>query len=70
MSWIAVSTQFLNTSRDGDSTLPCGQLVPMLHNSFSKEIFPNIQSKPPLTQLEAIKQRNKGLNLEGSVKYH
>jgi len=28
---------------------------PMLHNSFSKEIFPNIQSKPPPTQLEAIK---------------
>ena len=26
----------------------------MLHNSFSKEFFPNIQSKPPLTQLEAI----------------
>jgi len=26
----------------------------MLHNSFSKGIFPNIQSKPPLMQLEAI----------------
>jgi len=24
----------------------------MLYNSFSKEIFPNIQSKPPLTQLQ------------------
>jgi len=24
------------------------------HNSSSKEIFPNIQSKPPLTQIEGI----------------
>ena len=30
------------------------QPVPMSDHSFSKEIFPNIQSKPPLTQLEAI----------------
>jgi len=29
----------------------------MLDPSFSKEIFPNIQSKPPLTQLEAIASR-------------
>ncbi|KAK4827864.1 hypothetical protein QYF61_022014 [Mycteria americana] len=28
--------------------------VPMLDHPFSKEIFPNIQSKPLLTQLEAI----------------
>ena len=26
----------------------------MSENSFSKEIFPNIQSKPPLPQLDAI----------------
>ncbi|XP_075301316.1 uncharacterized protein LOC142364931 isoform X4 [Opisthocomus hoazin] len=26
----------------------------MLEHSFSKEIFPNIQSEPPLTQLEGI----------------
>jgi len=26
----------------------------MLDYSFSKEIFPNIQSKPPLMQLQAI----------------
>jgi len=26
----------------------------MLYNSFSEEISPNIQSKPPLAQLEAI----------------
>jgi len=29
----------------------------MLHKSFSKEIFPNIQSKPPLMQLEALSSR-------------
>ena len=32
-----------------------GQPVPMPDRSFSKEIFPSIQSKPPLTQLEDIK---------------
>ncbi|KAK4831678.1 hypothetical protein QYF61_018675 [Mycteria americana] len=31
-----------------------GQPVPMLENPFSEEKFPNIQSKPPLVQLEAI----------------
>ncbi|KAK4817962.1 hypothetical protein QYF61_003482 [Mycteria americana] len=31
-----------------------GQPVPMLDNPFSEEKFPNIQSKPPLAQLEAI----------------
>ncbi|KAK4832683.1 hypothetical protein QYF61_025144 [Mycteria americana] len=31
-----------------------GQPVPMLDNPLSEEIFPNIQSKPPLEQLEAI----------------
>jgi len=31
-----------------------GQPVPMPDHSFSREIFPNIQSKPPLMQLEAI----------------
>ncbi|KAK4833008.1 hypothetical protein QYF61_027110 [Mycteria americana] len=31
-----------------------GQHVPMLDNPFSEEKFPNIQSKPPLAQLEAI----------------
>jgi len=30
------------------------QPVPMLYNSFSKEIFLNILSKPPLAQIEAI----------------
>ncbi|KAK4832035.1 hypothetical protein QYF61_020550 [Mycteria americana] len=31
-----------------------GQPVPVLDNPFSEEKFPNIQSKPPLAQLEAI----------------
>ncbi|KAK4810753.1 hypothetical protein QYF61_007727 [Mycteria americana] len=31
-----------------------GQPVPMLDHPFSEEKFPNIQSKPPLAQLEAI----------------
>ncbi|KAK4824024.1 hypothetical protein QYF61_009615 [Mycteria americana] len=31
-----------------------GQPVPMLENPFSEGKFPNIQSKPPLAQLEAI----------------
>ncbi|KAK4825578.1 hypothetical protein QYF61_000577 [Mycteria americana] len=31
-----------------------GQPVPMLDNPFREEKFPNIQSKPPLVQLEAI----------------
>ncbi|KAK4816629.1 hypothetical protein QYF61_019328 [Mycteria americana] len=31
-----------------------GQPVPVLENPFGEEIFPNIQSKPPLAQLEAI----------------
>ncbi|KAK4810562.1 hypothetical protein QYF61_004525 [Mycteria americana] len=31
-----------------------GQPVPMLENPFSEEKFPNIQSKPPLAQIEAI----------------
>jgi len=29
----------------------------MSDHSFSKKVFPNIQSKPPLTQLEAIASR-------------
>jgi len=34
-----------------------GQPVPMPDHSFSKEIFPNIKPKPPLTQPEAISSR-------------
>ena len=29
----------------------------MLDNPFSEEIFPNIQSEPPLAQLEAVSSR-------------
>ncbi|KAK4826396.1 hypothetical protein QYF61_008067 [Mycteria americana] len=34
-----------------------GQPLPMLDNPFGEELFPNIQSKPPLAQLEAISSR-------------
>ena len=34
-----------------------GQSVPMLDNPFGEEMLPNIQSKSPLTQLEAIAPR-------------
>jgi len=34
-----------------------GQPGPRLHNSFSEEIFPGIQFKPPLTQPEAVASR-------------
>ncbi|KAK4824671.1 hypothetical protein QYF61_017251 [Mycteria americana] len=34
-----------------------GQPLPMLDNTFGEDIFPNIQSKPPLAQLEAISSR-------------
>ncbi|KAK4821922.1 hypothetical protein QYF61_004925 [Mycteria americana] len=34
-----------------------GQPGPMLDNPFSEVKFPNIQSKPPLVQLEAISSR-------------
>jgi len=31
-----------------------GQPVPVSDHSFSEEVFRNVQSKPPLMQLEAI----------------
>jgi len=31
-----------------------GQPIPMLNNLFCKEVFPDIQPKPPLAQLKAI----------------
>jgi len=34
-----------------------GQPVPMPHHSFWEEMFPHIQPKPPLAQLEAIPSR-------------
>ncbi|KAK4825734.1 hypothetical protein QYF61_002173 [Mycteria americana] len=47
--------QYLNKEHTGSQrTVALGMPVPMLDNPFSKDIFPNIQSKPLLTQLEAI----------------
>ncbi|PKU44940.1 hypothetical protein llap_4753 [Limosa lapponica baueri] len=41
--------------RPGMMTQPLPwQPIPMLENPFGEEIFPNIQSKPPLAQLEAV----------------
>jgi len=34
-----------------------GQPIPMLDHFLSKEIFPDVQSKPPLMQLAAIASR-------------
>ena len=34
-----------------------GEPIPVLNNSFWKEVFPDIQPKPPLAQLEAISPR-------------
>ncbi|KAK4822635.1 hypothetical protein QYF61_018587 [Mycteria americana] len=46
----------MSFSWDGDNHFP-GQPVPMLDNPWGEDIFPNIQSKPPLAQLEAISSR-------------
>ncbi|KAK4814535.1 hypothetical protein QYF61_022254 [Mycteria americana] len=48
------STRLLNTSRDGDSNTSLGSLFQGLTTLSVKKIFPNIQSKPPMVQLEAI----------------
>ncbi|KAK4818808.1 hypothetical protein QYF61_019737 [Mycteria americana] len=47
-----------------------GQPLPMLDNPFSEEKFPNIQSKPPLAQLEAISSRPITCYLEGETDPH
>ena len=57
MSRSAISTCFLNPSRDGDSTTSLGSLGQCLTTLSVKKIFPPIQSKPPLAQLEAISSR-------------
>ncbi|KAK4817044.1 hypothetical protein QYF61_026170 [Mycteria americana] len=64
MSLISASGHLCRESYDGNKMhLPHhgrrlnhfpGQPVPMLDNPFSEVKFPNIQSKPPLAQLEAI----------------
>ncbi|KAK4831073.1 hypothetical protein QYF61_015271 [Mycteria americana] len=57
MSLSTSSKRLLNTSRDGDSTTSLGSLFQCLITLFSEVKFPNIQSKPPLAQLEAISSR-------------
>ena len=47
-----------------------GQPVPMSDHSCSKEIFPNIQSKPPLTQPEAIASSPIARDLGEETKIH
>ena len=54
MSRSVTSTCLLNTSRDGDSTTSLGSLFQCLTTLSVKKFFPNIQSEPPLMQLEAI----------------
>ena len=49
-----MSTHLLKTSRDGDSTTSLGSLFQCLTTLFGEESFPNVQSKAPLAQLEAI----------------
>ncbi|KAK4829966.1 hypothetical protein QYF61_008097 [Mycteria americana] len=57
MSLSTSSKCLLNTSKGWRLNHFPGQPVPMLDNPFSEEKFPNIQSKPPLAQLEAISSR-------------
>ena len=54
MSLSATPTHLLNTSRDGDPTTSLGSLLQCLITLPANKIFPNIQSKPPLAQLEAV----------------
>ena len=50
MSLSTTSKWVINTSRD----VTClGEPIAVLNNPFCKEVFPNIQPKPPLAQLEA-----------------
>ncbi|KAK4823482.1 hypothetical protein QYF61_002546 [Mycteria americana] len=49
----AIAAQGLAGCRDGDSTTSLGSLF-QFDNPFSEVKFPDIQSKPPLVQLEAI----------------
>jgi len=53
MSLSTTSTHLFNTSRDCDSTTSLGSLFQCL-TTFSVKKFPNIQSKSPLPQLEAL----------------
>ncbi|KAK4823326.1 hypothetical protein QYF61_000928 [Mycteria americana] len=46
--------QYRSPSDCGDQCKTSWQPVPMLDNRLGEEIFPNIQSEPPLVQLKAI----------------
>ena len=50
----APSNLALNPAREEAATASLGKPIPVPDHFFSKEIFPNIQSKPPLAQLQAI----------------
>lgn len=54
MSLSEIFTCILFTLKDGDSASSLSPLVLMLDNIFGEENFPDIQSKLPLAQLEAI----------------
>lgn len=48
----AISSLSSNASRDGDSTTTLGNLLQCFDNTFCKEIPPNVQPEPLLTQSE------------------
>lgn len=54
MSLTATSSHLLNTSIVGDSATSLTSLVIMSDNRLGEEVFPNIQCKPFLLQLEAF----------------
>ena len=54
MSLSTTSKRFLNTSRDGDSTTSLGSLSQCLTTLSVKKVFPDIQPKLTLVQLQAI----------------
>ena len=64
----ATSPQFLNTSRDSDSTTSLGSLCQCPTTLTEKNFVPNIQPEPPLVQLEAIPSHP--LNPATSCKVH
>lgn len=51
MSWSPMTTCFWNTSRDGDSTAPFQQPIPVF---FRENFFPDVLSKFPLARYEDI----------------
>lgn len=53
MSLSATSTHFLHSYRDGDSTSSLSSPL-LLYYSLHEWIFSNIQSKPPVVQLQVV----------------